>query len=64
MPKKDAQAFIANLMSEEEAVGEVTTMASSRTREARKRKSVSREEENDETDEDGDATAGGASVEG
>jgi structural maintenance of chromosome 3 (chondroitin sulfate proteoglycan 6) len=31
LSKKDAQSFIANLMSEEEAVGEVTTVAASRS---------------------------------
>lgn len=44
MSKKDALGFISNLMSEEEAVGEVTTLSSSKassrlTRESRKRKS-------------------------
>ena len=42
LSKKDAQNFIANLMSEEEAVGEVTTLAPSRStrqsRETKKRK--------------------------
>jgi hypothetical protein len=32
LSKNDALKFIANLMSEEEAVGEVSTMVTSRTR--------------------------------
>ena len=40
MPKRDAQNFIASLMSEEEAVGQVTNLPSSPTRTARKRKST------------------------
>lgn len=44
MPKQDAQKFIANLNNEEEAVGEVTSLAVSKvslsTRDSRKRKSV------------------------
>lgn len=45
MVKQDAQLFIANLNQEEEAVGDVTSLATSKasgfTRETRKRKSTS-----------------------
>ena len=47
MTKKDALAFIANLMTEEENVGEVTTVSTVKTRrpsEARKRKASSEPE--------------------
>jgi structural maintenance of chromosome 3 (chondroitin sulfate proteoglycan 6) len=41
LSKRDAQAFIAELLSEEEAVGEVTGVASSRTsRDSKKRKTI------------------------
>jgi hypothetical protein len=43
MSKNDALKFIANLMSEEEAVGEVTSLKSSRS--SRKRKSIEEGEE-------------------
>jgi structural maintenance of chromosome 3 (chondroitin sulfate proteoglycan 6) len=45
LSKKDAQSFIANLMSEEEAVGQVTSLAESRstrlTRDSKKQKTFS-----------------------
>ena len=60
MAKQDAQLFIANLNNEEEAVGEVTSLAASKasglTRESRKRKTLEKvvvEAENtDAEDED------------
>jgi structural maintenance of chromosome 3 (chondroitin sulfate proteoglycan 6) len=60
MPKRDAQTFISNLMSEEEAVGEVTTMTSSnvsrKSRESRKRKSPPQSSSANKDDE-GDASS-------
>jgi structural maintenance of chromosome 3 (chondroitin sulfate proteoglycan 6) len=60
MPKRDAQTFISNLMSEEEAVGEVTTMASSKvsrkSRESRKRKPPP-ESSSANMDDEGDASS-------
>jgi structural maintenance of chromosome 3 (chondroitin sulfate proteoglycan 6) len=63
LSKKDALHFIANLMNEEEAVGEVTSLATSKatrlTLESRKRKSVrSIAETDDEDDADDDAAEG------
>jgi structural maintenance of chromosome 3 (chondroitin sulfate proteoglycan 6) len=70
LSKKDAQHFIASLMTEEEAVGEVTTLASSRvsrlTGASRKRKSMeaspekesSEDEEEEEDDADENAVSG------
>jgi structural maintenance of chromosome 3 (chondroitin sulfate proteoglycan 6) len=58
LSKRDALKFIANLMNEEEAVGEVTSLATSKTTrltiESRKRKSTERsiEESDDEESED------------
>lgn len=58
LTKKDALSFVANLMSEEEAVGEVTTVATSKvsrlTRDSRKRKSMERSpgEDGDSVDDD------------
>lgn len=52
MSKNDALKFIANLMSEEEAVGEISTIKSNNLRQdSRKRKS------SEAMDEDADATA-------
>lgn len=56
LSKKDALKFIANLMNEEEAVGDVTSLATSKatrtTLESRKRKSLERSlEESEEEDE-------------
>lgn len=55
MPKQDAQLFIANLNNEEEAVGEVTSLAASKasglTRDSRKRKTLEKTiEEAENTD--------------
>ena len=50
MSKRDAEKFIADLMTEEEAVGEVKSVTGARpgrsTMSSRKRKSSIREEEN------------------
>jgi structural maintenance of chromosome 3 (chondroitin sulfate proteoglycan 6) len=52
LPKKDALRFIADLMHDEEAVGEVTTVATSKgsTLGARKRKAVAQVEYNDDSE--------------
>jgi hypothetical protein len=56
LSKKDALKFIANLMDEEEAVGDVTSLATSRvSRGSKKRKSITAAEE--EEDEEGDPAA-------
>jgi hypothetical protein len=61
MPKRDAQTFISNLMSEEEAVGEVTTLASTKvsrkSRESRKRKSLPESSSANKEDEGDDASS-------
>lgn len=58
MSKKDALKFIANLMDEEEAVGEVTSLATSRlSRGSKKRKSIVAAEDDDESDPAASATA-------
>ena len=58
MSKKDAQRFIADLQNEDEAVGEVTSLAPSRasrgTRDSRKRKAIEEAE-----DDDGEECAAG-----
>lgn len=64
LSKKDALKFIANLMDEEEAVGEVTSLATSRTsrltggasRSSKKRKAITEAaaEDEDESEEDDD----------
>jgi structural maintenance of chromosome 3 (chondroitin sulfate proteoglycan 6) len=56
MQKNDALRFIANLMNEEEAVGEVTAVKLSR-RESRKRKTISEGVETEENNEDGETIA-------
>jgi hypothetical protein len=54
LPKNDALHFIANLMSEEEAVGEVTSLATSKavgsrgSNSSKKRKVAADADENDE----------------
>lgn len=64
MGKKDALSFVSSLMNDEEAVGEVTTVATSRgsllTRGSRKRKSS--EAEASEKEKDGDASHSGAEM--
>jgi structural maintenance of chromosome 3 (chondroitin sulfate proteoglycan 6) len=56
MQKNDALRFIANLMNEEEAVGEVTAVKLSR-RESRKRKTISEAAETEENNKDGEIIA-------
>jgi structural maintenance of chromosome 3 (chondroitin sulfate proteoglycan 6) len=61
MPKQDAQKFIANLNSEEEAIGEVTSLAVSKasrlTRDSRKRKPVDKsDDEAEKTDDEGEGS--------
>jgi hypothetical protein len=52
LSKKDALKFIANLMDEEEAVGDVTSLATSRvSRGSKKRKSIMAAEDDDDDDE-------------
>ena len=71
LSKNDALKFIANLMSEEEAVGEVTSMATSRSRHAslgaRRKGLETTVEEQDESSEEvvdgGDSSPGEASAE-
>lgn len=62
LSKKDALKFIANLMDEEEAVGEVTSLATSRasrltgvSRSSKKRKTIEEADEDDESEEEEDA---------
>ena len=68
LSKKDALHFIANLMSEEEAVGDVTSLAPSKasrlTRESRKRKTsdVVREDVVDDDEASGTTGADEAST--
>ena len=67
LSKKDALHFVASLMNEEEAVGEVTSLATSRasvlTRESRKRKMVAAAAEEDDDDHtDAEASAMEASA--
>ena len=54
LSKKDALHFIANLMSEEEAVGDVTSVAPSRASRGRKRKTIEAA-----SDEDGEGSTTG-----
>lgn len=60
MSKKDALAFIANLMTEEEDVGEISTMSAYRTSRtssaSRKRKALTESPDEEEEDESMDAT--------
>lgn len=63
LSKKDALKFIANLMDEEEAVGEVTSLATSRasrltggaSRSSKKRKAISAADDEEDSDEEEDA---------
>ncbi|GKY91390.1 hypothetical protein MPSEU_000111300 [Mayamaea pseudoterrestris] len=61
MPKKDALHFIANLMHDEEAVGEVTSVRTSKgsTIGSRKRKTVVEEEESVESEKEDVQSASG-----
>jgi len=66
MSKKDAQRFIADLQNEDEAVGEVTSLAPSRasrgTRDSRKRKATDEaKDEDDEAAEEDEEVAEAAS---
>ena len=60
LTKKDALKFIANLMSEEEAVGEVTSLATSKvsrgTSLSKKRKAIKEPASDEEGEEDADAS--------
>jgi hypothetical protein len=63
MSKKDALHFVANLMNEEEAVGDVTSLAASSrvsrlSRDSRKRKTIEQivEEDEDKSNDDEDQT--------
>ena len=64
MPKQDAQLFIANLNNEEEAVGEVTSLAASKvsrlTMESRKRKTMQSHNEVSEQTDNEDESGGEA----
>lgn len=54
MPKRDAQSFIASLMSEEEAVGQVTTVGLPNgrpNRQSRKRKPAESDLEEDDANQ-------------
>jgi structural maintenance of chromosome 3 (chondroitin sulfate proteoglycan 6) len=66
LSKKDALKFIANLMSEEEAVGDVTSLATSKARvvgHSKKRKSIAYSTNEDENEEAGDEESVSDSVE-
>jgi hypothetical protein len=70
LSKKDALHFIANVMNEEEAVGDVTSLATSKatrlTLESRKRKgrSVAETDEEGDDDDEGDDDEGEEYVRG
>jgi len=60
LSKKDALHFIANLMNEEEAVGETTSLSTTKvsrlSRESRKRKTMERTIEDDDSEMEDDKT--------
>lgn len=66
LSKRDALSFIANLMNEEEAVGEVSTLASSKVSKtsgmSKKRKAIKHVEESEEEDSDHPVDDGSVTV--